>query len=188
MRAILDRWLKDNQKSLDEVKEKIKELDAELERLQERITQIEGLRVGIPIEKHFLLSTRFQHDIRRGYHIALMEFHPLQREQISHGLSTVNGEISEKAFSTTIHPKEVLLIFGLKTIYDGDDKGIFRMQVHNKKLKPFIVDDETKEVIFFNTYILKPEEFLGIERVEGKGTMKFNILGISITPNFFSVK
>lgn len=187
IRAILDIWLKDRTEEITTLKSRISEVAASLKEIENRIITMEGIRMRVPMEDNFLLSPNFQQDLNEGYMKALMIFYPLTKQQMSHGLSTIRGEVSEKSFLTTTHEREVLILYGFRTNYRGKDQGVFVLQVSDRKLRHIMVDSQTKTVLLVKPQFLDPEEVLGLERREGKGTLRFRVLGISITPNLFSV-
>ncbi|MCJ7634944.1 hypothetical protein MUP77_21465 [Candidatus Bathyarchaeota archaeon] len=186
IRTILDLWLKNKIEDITTLQGRISDVTASLKEIENRLITIEGVRIRVPMEDNFLLSPNFQQDLNEGYAKALTMFYPHTKQQMSHGLSMIRGEVSEKSFLTTTHEKEVLILYGFRTNYRGKDQGVFGLQVCDKKLRPFMVDSQTKTVLLVKPQFLSPEDVLGLERREGNGTLRFRVLGISITPNFFS--
>lgn len=186
IRTILDLWLKNKTEDITTLQSRISEVTASLKEIENRLITIEGIRTRVPMEDNFLLSPNFQQDLNEGYAMALTMFAPHTKQQMSHGLSMIRGEVTEKSFFTTTHDKEVLILYGFRTNYRGKDQGVFGLQVCDRKLRPFMVDSQTKTVLLVKPQFLSPEDVLGLERREGNGTLRFRVLGISITPNFFS--
>jgi len=184
-RVILDKWLTDKTENLTKVSENARQLDSDLHRIEGRLLQIESVKLHVSIENQFMLTPQFQQALNQAYVRAEMEFAPIDRDRMSHYPTLVSGEVTEKEFGTTAGAREYILFFGLKVKYRGKDEGSFRLRVGDRNGPPFKLDSNTKEVIFMKNYILSPEMFIGISRISGQGTLRFRLLGVSITPNFF---
>jgi len=186
IRAILDLWLKDKTEEITTLEGNVTKVATSLKEIESRLITIEGIRVRVPLEDNFLLSPDFHQDLNVGYMKAIVEFYPLTKEHMSHGLSMIKGEVSEKSYMTTTREKEVLILYGFRTNYRGKDQGVFQLRVGDRRLRPFMVDSKTKTVLLVKPEFVMPEYCIDLNRREGNGTLHFRVLGISITPNFFS--
>jgi len=178
----LDKWLKQREEKIKDLEENLRTITTELNRVKNEVSELQHITMKVPIEEYIFHSPHFRIALEEATDRA-MEIFKFQRDMLKANLPSLKGTVtSEKPFQTYINSEELILLAGLKTAYNGNDFALYEMAIAGKHSKPFVIDKETKQVIFLKYYTLYPDEFFELIQIEGTGTLKFSLIGASITP------
>lgn len=194
---ILEQWLKTGhektaelEKLADAVKSELSGLKAEISSMQQQIEtaqkqaellQAIPLRVPIAPSVAILRDPNYQNALLTAFRMAEFEFAPTRAVDLTQTLPSIKGIVTDTEFRTTTDRHEYILLAGLKVKYSGNDQALIELQIADRKGKPFVVDRETKIVLFPRYYTIRPEGFFGLRKTEGKGKLTFSLIGTSIT-------
>ena len=182
VKAIFDEWYVEKEKSIDALLSKLDNALQKLSSLEKTIYSIQSINIKVPLEGQLLLAAISLESLNDAYHRAEMMFVPYTRQHgLTHGLATIHGEV-DLEFSTVIELGTVeVVLLGLKTNYSGDDVGKFQMWIRDRVQPPFLVDKETKEIVFVGPpFVLDEQDLFRIKKIEGVGILKFSVIGYSI--------
>jgi hypothetical protein len=194
---ILEQWLKTGhektvelEKLADCVKSELSNLKSEIlsvqhqiEATQKQVELLNAIPMRVPIEPSvaILRDPNYQNALSSAFMHAEMDFAPTPLANLTQTLPSIKGTVTDIEFQTTSDRHEYILLAGLKVKYSGNDQALIEMQVSDRRGKPFVVDRETKIVLFPRYYTIRPEEFFGLRKTEGKGKLTFSLIGTSIT-------
>jgi len=163
------------------IDEDLREITAELKKLKTEISEIQHITMKVPVEEYIFHSEHFQTALKQATCIAMQHLGS-PRELLRISLPSLKGTVTpDKPFETVINDRELILLAGLKTAYNGKNHALYEMQIADKYSKPFPIDKDTKQVIFLNYYLLQPDYLFRLRQTEGSGTLKFSLIGAAIT-------
>lgn len=188
VRSAMVEWLTRNKGLIDHQKQETEELKRKVSLLESEIEEIQQINMKVPIEEYIYNSDRFQSSLKEvGNHVEAE-----WGQQIKFSLPNLNGTITQnEAFECTINEDVMIVMAGLKTRYfpenEVEDKASYQMEIGDTRIRPFLIDAETRHVVFLKPFLLKGEYIFLIRQTEGRGTLEFSLIGATLSrPHAFN--
>lgn len=189
---VLEVWMKSGYEKIAELtalsktaQENLIDLQSQVEGLKTQVAEIGTIPLRVPIDPSvaILKNAEFMQALEAGFHEAALEFAPYQKRDFTQTFPSIKGEVSKgNEFQAVVDDKELIVLAGLKTKYSGRDQALIQVIMRDIRSKPFVVDADTKVIIFPRYRSIPPESYFGLQMIEGGGKLRFSLIGISITP------
>jgi len=178
----LDYWLKDREEILANDANNIDILDKKIKSLTDTISEIEHITLKVPVEEYLLNSERFQGAMKSAKNRALQNWGVPESFLLEPSLSSLRGTVTKKTpFECIINERMMIVMAGLKVRYNRKDQALYRMTIADRHWRPFVVGPETQQIIFPLPHLLDEDTRYSIRKLEGLGTLTFNVIGEVIT-------
>lgn len=182
---VLDKWFIEQKSDIQVLNNDISSLTTEIGDLRQMVEEIQQItmKTQFPIEEYIFDSRRFQASLDHVKSRAKQRW--LTSENLQPRTSNLNGTVTQdEPFECIISERFMIVMAGLKTKYLPDtpeDQARYRMQISDRRSPPFLVNSETKHVIFLRHYFLDEEYMFSIRQIEGSGTLKFSLIGATLS-------
>lgn len=178
----LDAWLEERDWKIDNERDKICILNHKVKLLKDTISEIEHITLKVPVEEYLLNSERFQGAIKSAKKRALQHWAIPKSFLLEPSLSSLRGTVTKKTpFECIINERMMIVMAGLKVRYNRKDQALYRMTIADRHWRPFVVGLETQQIIFPLPHLLDEDTRFSIRKLEGLGTLTFNVIGEVIT-------
>lgn len=178
----LKSWLDEKEKGLLRLSLEKDRLQAALDDLSSIIAEIEPVCLKIPVEEYLINSNRFQFVLEDVKKRAMRNWGVPEAALTEPNLSSIHGIVTKKKpFQCTINPHVTTLMIGLKVYYNRKDHGKFLIKIGSRYLRAVIIGQETQQVVFPSLRLLEEDMYFEIKKLEGSGTLKFSVIGATIT-------
>jgi len=178
VREALEELLREKNMDVDSLKSKVSLLRGMVDDLKKQVSEFK-IATRVPVEAIIYNSQSFKWSLESALEIAKYEL-DLPKELLRTSLPSIAGTVKRDEPFETLVEDRVILIAGLKTDYDGK-QGLFYMEIGGRRTRPFLIDRDTKEVVFLNHYVVKPGQYFYIVQKEGDGTLRFSLIGAEIS-------
>lgn len=180
----LNEWFVEREEDLQILERKISEVQEVLSAIRSQISELEAVKLKVPIEEYVLNSKRFRASLQEAHKLA-HEIWPYPH--LESFPSTITGIVGQnQSFESVINERFIVVIAGLKTRYvsEQDHEALYDMQIADRRTRPFRVDVETQQVIFLKPKIVSEEQFFSIRQNQGTGTLNFSVIGATISSHY----